>query len=175
MLGRLDHDIDSINSVRTQSISHDQLRTLESSSPQLMCRLWQLTLLDSAISRYWIFRIGRLPGLARIANFFCEMLVRQYVRGLCGTDRFELPLTQSDLGEACGMTPVHANRMIGELRAEGICNFMDGAVEVGDFAGLFRMGQYSWDYLYLPDAVGADLRRRLAPTATRGIALHGLR
>lgn len=174
-LGRLDHDIDSINSVRLQSISHDQLGTLQTTSPELLCRLWQLTLLDSAISRYWIFRIGRLPGLARIANFFCEMLVRQYVRGLCGTDRFELPLTQSDLGEACGMTPVHANRMIGELRAEGICNFMDGAVEVGDFAGLFRMGQYSWDYLYLPDAVGADLRRRLAPTATRGIALHGLR
>lgn len=174
-LGRLDHDIDSINSVRLQPIGHDQLDALKITSPELLCRLWQVSLLDSAISRYWIFRIGRLPGLARIANFFCEMLVRQYVRGLCGTDRFELPLTQSDLGEACGMTPVHANRMIGELRAEGICNFMDGAVEVGDFAGLFRMGQYSWDYLYLPEEVSADLRQRLTPGAVRGIALTGLR
>lgn len=174
-LGRLDHDIDSISSVRLQPIGHDRLVAMKTTAPELLCRMWQLTLLDSAISRYWIFRIGRLPGLARIANFFSEMLVRQYVRGLCGTDRFELPLTQSDLGEACGMTPVHANRMIGELRAEGICNFVDGAVGVGDFAALFRMGQYSWDYLYLPEQVSADLRQRLSPAAARGIALQGLR
>lgn len=65
-----------------------------------------------------------------MANFFCEMLLRLYSRGLCGIDRFHLPITQTDLAECCGMTPVHTNRMLAELRDQGVCTFSQGMAEL---------------------------------------------
>ena len=98
------------------------------------------------------------------------MLLRQYARGLCTTERFDLPITQTDLGEACGITPVHANRMVGELREEGICTFSNGVVTVTDFEGLLRAGQCSWDYLFLPAEIEGQLKQRLRSRAGRGPA-----
>ena len=66
------------------------------------------------------------------------------------------------------MTPVHANRMLGELRQERICLFLDGRVEVMDLARLFRQGQFDWDYLSLPPALDA----RLAEIARTGSPLR---
>ena len=65
------------------------------------------------------------------------------------------------------MTPVHANRMLGELRQEQVCLFLDGRVEVMDLAGLFRQAQFDWDYLYLPpetsERLGEIARGEAAP------------
>ena len=72
-----------------------------------------------------------------------------YARGLCTTEQFDLPITQIDLAEACGMSPVHASRMVGDLRQEGICTFSNGVVTVTGFAGLLKTGQCSRDHLFL--------------------------
>lgn len=170
VLGHLDHDIDAISPMCLRLIPHARLDRLHAEAPQLLQKLWRVSLLDAAIHRYWIFRVGCLLGRARVASFFCEMLVRQFARGLCPLDRFDLPLTQGDIGEACGMTSVHANRMIVELREEGICTVGGGTVRVTDLGGLFRTGQYSWDYLFLPDPVDAALRARLVADAPRSVA-----
>lgn len=174
VLGSIDHDIDSVGTVVLRGIAHGDLGRLMAEHPPLMRNLWRISLMDAAVHRYWIFRIGRLPGRARVANFFCEMLIRQYARGLCSTQRFELPLTQTDLGEACGITPVHANRMLGELRADGICDFADGEVEVHDLPALIRTGHFSWDYLYLPSEIDGALRQQLSAGALRAAA-QGMR
>ena len=55
------------------------------------------------------------------------------------------------------MTPVHANRMLGELREERVCLFMDGRIEVLDLPALFRQGEFHWDYLYLPAVIDQHL------------------
>ena len=170
VLGHLDHDIDAVSPVSQRMIPHDRLDRLHVEAPHLLHKLWRVSLLDAAIHRYWIFRVGCLLGRARVASFFCEMMVRQYARGLCQLDRFDLPLTQSDIGEACGMTSVHANRMIVELREEGICTVGGGTVTVTDLDGLFRTGQYTWDYLFLPAHVDAALRSRLVAGAPRSVA-----
>lgn len=158
---RLDHDLESITEVTLRGTPHERLAALRGAEPELFQKLWHVSLIDAAIHRYWIYRIGRLSGRARIANFFCEMYVRLYARGLGTFDGFALPLTQTDVAEMCGITPVHANRLIAELRSEGACDFSGGRVSVGDPALMFRTGQFSWDYLYLPAAVDADLRQLL--------------
>lgn len=63
-------------------------------------------MIEASVIRYWIARIGRLVGRARIADFLCEMLVRLYARGLCSMEGFEVPLAQTNIAEICGMTPV---------------------------------------------------------------------
>ena len=76
-------------------------------------------------------------------------------------DGFDLPLTQTDLAEVSGMTPVHVSRMLSELREEGICAFAQGAVQILNLPALFQTGQYRWDHLYLGD----DLDREIADKA----------
>lgn len=163
-LGWLDHDIDSFGPAVVHPVPHRSVTMLRLTRPDMGDKLWRITLIDAAIQRYWIFRIGRLMGRARLANFFAETLVRHYARGLCGLDGCPLPINQTDLAEACGMTPVHANRMMGELRAEGICDFVQGEIRVRDLRALFHTGQFDWDYLYLPPRI----ERTLAIATGRG-------
>jgi len=146
MLGHVDHEIETLSPATITALPHPRIATLREAAPDTYDKLWHIALLDASIQRYWTFRTGRLGGRARIANLFAEMLVRQYARGLCGLESCRLPVSQTDLAHACGMTPVHANRMLGELREAGICLFVDGRVEVLDLPGLFRQGEFQWDY-----------------------------
>lgn len=161
VLHSLDHDLYSISEIAVRPVQHTDLTALRDSEPELFQKLWRISMIDAAIHRYWIYRIGRLSGRTRIANFFCEMLVRLHSRGLGGLHAFPLPLTQTDVAEVCGITAVHANRLIAELRAEGTCAFGNGEVAVSDPLALFRAGQFTWDYLYLPAEKDAELRAAL--------------
>ncbi|MCQ0970458.1 Crp/Fnr family transcriptional regulator [Paracoccus sp. TK19116] len=157
-LGRLDHDIESINSVTVLPTEHHKIADLRDSHPDLYDKLWRVAMMDAAIIRYGMFRLGRLMGRAKVANFLSEMMVRLFARGLCGPDGFDMPLSQVDLSEACGITSVHANRMLGELREENVCTWVSGRVHVPNFAALLKAGHFEWDYLYLPEDIDAALR-----------------
>lgn len=167
VLHRLDHDLYTISEAAVRPTQHSDLIALRDINPALFQKLWRISMIDASIHRYWIFRVGRLSGRARIANFFCEVLVRLYARGLGTLHRFALPLTQTDIAEICGITAVHANRLIAELRAEGTCAMAGGEVVVSDPAALIRAGQFTWDYLYLPDEVESELRHLLGMKRAR--------
>lgn len=167
LLGRPDYNMDALGFATVQETPRERLQALESEAPAILAKLWRISMVEASISRYWIFRIGRLVGRARIANFLCEMLVRLYARGLCGMDGFDMPLAQIDLAEICGMTPVHASRMLAELRDEGICTFTQGAVQIAKLPELFQTGQYRWDYLYLGAELDQEIRERVAGSNAR--------
>lgn len=158
VLDSLDHDLVSITDAALRPTPHGRIAAMRDNQPVLFQKLWRVSMIDSAIHRYWIYRLGRLSGRARIANFFSEMLVRLYARDLGTLHGFPLPLTQTDVAEICGITAVHANRLIAELRGEGTCAFGGGEVAVSDPVALFRTGQFAWDYLYLPAGTDAELR-----------------
>ena len=160
-LGRLDHTIETISAASLCRFPCSGLDRLQAEAPRLLQKLWRISMIELSIQRYWVFRLGRLTGRARIANFFCEMLLRLYSRELCTPEQFHLPITQIELAEICGMTPVHANRMLAELRAEGICIFEQGRVQVRKFFDLFQTGQYSWRYLYLNPDLDKEIHQRL--------------
>ena len=158
LLKYLDHDIDALSPCEMRPTSHGQLDQIGLDRPDLYHKLWRISLIDASIDRYWIFRLGRLAGKARVANFLTEMFVRLYARGLCGTTHYELPLSQTDLAEINGMTSVHVNRLLGELRLDGLCTLSDGIVQLGNLAGLTRVGHYSPEYLYLAPEISAEVR-----------------
>lgn len=161
LLGYLDHDVDTLSPCEMRATSYGQLDRIGEERPDLYRKLWKISMIDASVHRYWIFRLGRLAGKARIANFLTEMFVRLYARGMCGTDRYELPLSQNDLGEINGMTSVHVNRLLGELRLDGMCTLSDGIVHLGNLKGLARVGHYSPEYLCLAPEITADVRKLL--------------
>jgi len=176
MLGHVDHDIETLSPATITALPHARIAGLREAAPDIYDKLWHIALLDASIQRYWTFRTGRLVGRARVANLFAEMLVRQYARGLSGLDSCRLPISQTDLAQACGMTPVHANRLLGELREARICLFLDGRIEVLDLPALFRQGEFQWDYLYLPAGIDQHLTaiadgQCVAPRSARALLM----
>lgn len=148
-LEQLDHDVATLSQARIASFPREALLALTRTHPHLMRMLWFSTLLDAAIHREWIFRLGRLHALARVAHFFCEMDVRLRLVELSDGDSFALPITQADLAEACGLTSVHVNRVLRQLRDEGLLAFRGGVVQVLDRKRLIGAGEFDPAYLYI--------------------------
>lgn len=161
LLKSLDHDVVTLCDSEVAPTTYDRLDMLRDERPDLYRKLWKISLIDASIHRYWIFRIGRLAGKARIANFLTEMFVRLYARGMCRPDSYDLPLSQNEMAEINGMTAVHVNRLLGELRLDGLCTMTEGTVSLGNLPALARAGHYSPDYLYLAPEITAEVRQLL--------------
>lgn len=147
-LKRLDHDIGTLGPAKVAEVPHAAVERINQDHPNLTRLLWRATLLDAAMHREWIFRIGRLDSAGRMAHLFCELEARLAMVGLAEGGRFALPLTQPDLAEACGITGVHANRTLRSLRERGLMTFRDGVVEIPDVAALRRVADFDPGYLF---------------------------
>ena len=145
---RLDHDIATIGPVRIAEYPHEVIEHIVEQRPRLTRLLWFSTLLDAAMHREWIFRLGRLGADGRVAHFFCELNCRLEMIGQAEGGKFHIPLTQADLAEACGLTGVHVNRVLRSLREQGLLVFQRGAVDMRDVAGLNILAEFDPAYLY---------------------------
>ncbi len=145
----LEHDVAALGPVRVANWSHDTLVRVTEAHPHLTRMLWYATLLDAAIHREWIFRLGRLTAEGRLAHLICELQVRLQAVGLASPDRFRLPLKQADLAEACGLTNVHVNRVLRSIREQGIMIFKGGEVFIHDMQRLRSLGDFDPAYLYI--------------------------
>ena len=150
-LQRLDHDIATISECQVAYAPHDKLTELVERMPHLGRVLWFSTLLDAAMHREWIFRLGRLDAVGRVAHMLCETYARLTAVGLVENGTFAWPLTQQDLGEACGLTSVHVNRTLRVLREAGMVEVSDRLVTMMDFDRLAHTGEFQPDYLYFEE------------------------
>lgn len=145
---QLDHDVATLTACTVAAFPHTTIERMVIDHPHLGRLLWFSTLLDAAMHREWIFRLGRLGANGRIAHFFAEVGLRLQMVGLSDGLRFDLPMQQADLASACGMTNVHANRVLRGLREDGIVTFAGGEVVVHDLAALHRIAEFDGRYLY---------------------------
>jgi len=150
-LKTLDHDVATLTAATVATVPHEELAAIERSAPELARKLWFATLLDAAIHRAWLFRLGRLDAVGRVAHFLCETNARLAVAGLSDGRRFALGITQNDLAEICGLTDVHVNRVVRALREEGLCLFRSSLVEIADLTRLSARGQFDPAYLYIDE------------------------
>jgi CRP-like cAMP-binding protein len=148
-LKKLDHDVGALTDVTVAVFPHSTLERIQAEHPHLTRRLWFLTLLDAAMHRQWISRLSSLAALERVAHFLCEMNARLLAIEASDGSGFELPMTQLDLGEVCGLTNVHVNRVLRQLREMGLCNVRSPQVLIHDLKGLSATGQFQPGYLYL--------------------------
>jgi len=150
-LKHLDHDVVAIGPAKVTSYSHDTLANLSERCSRLAESFWLSSLLDAAIHRAWIFRLGRLEAEGRAAHFFCELHARLEMVGLAQSASFAFPLTQSDLGATLSLTGVHTNRVLRSLREQGLLTFQNRQVEIHDRKALAKLGDFDPAYLYPTD------------------------
>jgi CRP-like cAMP-binding protein len=110
---------------------------------------WFATNLDAAIHREWELSLGRRTAISRLAHLLCELQVRLAVVGLAEDTGYALRLTQQDLAECLGLTVVHINRVLRELREQGYVEVRGGRVQLMELAGLREVAEFDPTYLYL--------------------------
>ncbi|WP_425229514.1 Crp/Fnr family transcriptional regulator [Sphingomonas sp.] len=147
-LKRLDHDVVTLGVCTVAVYEHRTLAEIQATYPRLTRWLWFSTLLDAAIHREWIFRLGRLGAEGRVAHLFCEMNARLEMVELAADGRFSLPATQADLAEACGITGVHVNRVLRLMRERELATFRAGEVRILDRKRLAALAEFDPIYLY---------------------------
>lgn len=161
-LKELEHDVAAMTAVTVAIVPHANLDALTAELPRLIRKLWFATLIDAAIHRAWLFRLGRLDAVGGVAHFLCETNARLVSAGLSDGRRFALGITQTDLAEICGLTNVHVNRVMRYLREERLCVFRSSLVEILNPEQLAKRGQFDPSYLYIedhsPDVDPAHLR-----------------
>lgn len=149
LLKRLEHHVSTLAPSRVAHIPHAALTGITEREPHLGRMLWLSTMIDGAVQRERILSIGRRSALGRIAHLICELFARLEVVGLTDGDSFALPITQIDLADATGLTSVHVNRMLRQLRNEGLMTFRNGIVEIHDLPRLERTAEFDRSYLFL--------------------------
>lgn len=144
----LDHDVATLTECTVATYPHDVVERMVIDYPNLGRLLWFSTLLDAAMHREWIFRLGRLGASGRVAHLFSEIGCRLQMVGLSDGTTYALPLQQSDIASACGITTVHTNRILRELRERGIVTFAGGEIVVQNLKTLHAIAEFDPRYLY---------------------------
>ena len=147
-----DHSISTITPVRIAPISRESMMNVFAHRPRISAALWWSALQEEAMLRERIVSLGRRDARGRIAYLLCELLWRHAAVGLTDGETFRLPLTQTELGDALGLTPVHVNRVLKEFRARRLIAMERRMVDLLDVAGLQDIAAFSEAYLNLGGA-----------------------
>jgi CRP-like cAMP-binding protein len=113
--------------------------------------MWHDTLVDGSVFREWIANVGRRDARTRLAHLLCEFALRLEAAGLGEHSKWELPMTQEQLADATGLTPVHVNRTLKTLDADGLIVRNKRAVSVSDWKRLAAAGDFQSGYLHMRD------------------------
>lgn len=153
---RTDHAITTLRHSTVAELGLDDACEVIAACPRLPQVLCRSEIVSAAIQREWMTSLGQRSAIERVAHLMCELFVRQ--RGDRGNNaRFnggscDFFLTQSQIAEATGLTQVHVNRTIQQLRkAEGV-DLRNLRLEIPDFASLARRSGFSPQYLHLGEA-----------------------
>ena len=153
LLGIADHGVQALTDCEMAKIPIEFIRELSNSRPAINDALWYDTLVDGSIHREWVANVGRRDGPTRIAHLLCEFALKLEAVSLGEVFEYELPMTQHQLADATGMTPVHVNRVLQALARDGLIERVTAkSVLIGDWKRLAQAGDFNRAYLHL-DAV----------------------
>jgi CRP-like cAMP-binding protein len=152
----LDNSIVTLTRCRVGFISHEHLRNLCRREPRIMEALWRQTLIDGAVYREWMTNVGQRAASNRLAHLFCEWMLRMRAVGLAEGNACDLPMTQAELADAMGVTTVHVNRVLQEIRGKGLITLQGSRLEILDWDELQRVGDFDPLYLHQDPAEVAE-------------------
>jgi CRP-like cAMP-binding protein len=148
LLGAMDHSIVSLTKSRVVYIPRNRMNEL-TDRPSVARAFWWATLVDEAVLREWIVNIGRRDAFESIGHLMCELYRRMKNVGLVTNHSFELPLTQEEIADALGLTPVHVNRVLQRMRAEDLITLKKSALTILDYGRLEQASGFNPNYLHI--------------------------
>jgi len=152
LLKEMDHSIGTITPVRVAPIPRESIMDLFGSHPRIAAALWWSSLQEEAMLRERIVALGRRDAKGRLAYLLCELLWRHAAVGLTEGTTFRLPLTQTELGDTLGLTPVHVNRVLKTFRERRLISMDQRMLSLLDIEALQALAGFNKDYLHLGGA-----------------------
>ena len=149
ILGRMDQDLIALSPCDVATISHAKVKQLTHTSSAIQTIFWMQAAIEHSIQAAWIQALGAKRGTAKIAHIFCELQLRLALVGIATQMGFPMPLSQQEMADYAGMTHVHLNRCLRELREANMITFASGWAKVLDFEGLKRLARFDEAYLNL--------------------------
>jgi CRP-like cAMP-binding protein len=128
-------------------LPHERIRQRIVKHPAVGHAFWAHSLVADAVQRAWTANIGLRSASERLAHFLCEIFARLRAIGRVMHDRCEMPLTQCELAEATGLTSVHVNRTLQELRRAGLVQIRSRELRIPDIAKLEHLALFDPAYL----------------------------
>jgi len=150
-LHRNDSALQTLSPATVARVAAEDLRALAAERPRIAEALWRDSLIDAAITREWVVNVGRRSAMSRIAHLLCEYAARREMAGYGPSERFDLPMTQEQIGDATGLTSVHVNRKLHELEDMGVIARERRDLHIRDRARLKRIGDFDPAYLHIPN------------------------
>jgi CRP-like cAMP-binding protein len=144
-----DHNVQTLTRAEVAIIPRDALRRVSRSNACIGHAILVSILVEASIFREWVLNIGRRDSRARLAHLLCEFAARLDAIGLSGIDGYELPMTQEQLADALGLTPVHVNRTLKALDAEGLITRHRRHIRFPALKALRQMADFNPRYLHL--------------------------
>jgi CRP-like cAMP-binding protein len=157
-----DHSVVTMAPTWLATIEQDTVFEIVRHHPRIGAALWWSAMQEAAMLRERVVTLGRRNARARIAYLFCEFLWRHRAIGLTEDNTLGLPLTQADIADTLGMTVVHVNRVLQNLRREGLITLAHRRLTLHHVDRLQSLAQLNQDYLHLtgvPAAVERYLKR----------------
>lgn len=149
LLRVMDHSVVAIGPCEVGFVSHREIRAMTETTHHLTRMFWLSTLIDGAIQRTWITCLGRRSAEQHMAHLFCELYVRLEAAGVATGNVFDFPMTQMQLGDVLGLSVVHVNRKLQELRASQLLTWQGGRIAILDLPGLAELAEFDPTYLSL--------------------------
>jgi CRP-like cAMP-binding protein len=149
LVKKMDHAVLAITPCSVSGIPHEILYDISENHPHLARLLGVNLAVDAAIHRQWIVCLGRRSAVEHAAHLLCEMFLRLRAVGLTEDDSFKLPLTQAELGDSLGLSTVHVNRVVQELRAKGLITWRGERLLIDDWKRLQELAEFDPTFLSL--------------------------
>lgn len=148
-LKSLDHSIGAITRLRVARITPEQMDTLIAGHPRVGHALWWQELVEKAIEHEWALNLGQRNAYERLAHLLIELYLRLKTVNLAEGGRCDFPPTQNDLADTTGLTAVHVNRMIQQLRTDGLIELERKQLQIVDIGRLMDAAMFNPNYLHL--------------------------
>lgn len=162
LLDRMDHGLCTLARSRVATIAGDEILAATARRPLLTRAFWMSTLVDEAILREWLVNLGQRDAYERMAHLLWELYLRHAAVGLTRGGMFELPLTQRELADALGLSPVHVNRTLRRLRSDGVLQMRGRVLRILNPEALKQISGFEADYLHMDEAEPVPFERRLS-------------
>ncbi|MDA9544952.1 cyclic nucleotide-binding protein [Bradyrhizobium sp. CCBAU 45321] len=147
LLSTMDHTIGTLTPVVYAEVKRARFDSLLAADRSLAEAFLCETLVNNAVQREWAVNLGRRVALERVAHLFCEIFERLRPVGMVDGNSCAMPVTQTDLADATGLSVVHLNRTLQELRASGLIVLRDRTLVIKNLDALKDVALFSPGYL----------------------------